>query len=173
MTPEALKETIRLHGLWLANDAAGARANLYGADLSGADLYGADLYGANLCGADLRGADLSGADLRGADLYGADLRGANLRGANLRGADLRGADLRGADLREGLKAGRWIGTASRGDSYLFHMFETDSGEPFIFAGCRAMLRSEYDAHIAAEYPGTPKAEATLRCLDYLAALKPV
>ena len=163
MTPEALKETIRLHGLWLANDAAGARANLYVAVLSGADLYGADLYGANLCGADLRGADLYGADLRGADLYGADLRGANLRGANLRGADLR----------EGLKAGRWIGTASRGDSYLFHMFETDSGEPFIFAGCRAMLRSEYDAHIAAEYPGTPKAEATLRCLDYLAALKPV
>ena len=113
MTPEALKETIRLHGLWLTNDAAGARANL------------------------------------------------------------SGANLRRADLREGLKAGRWLGTASRGDFYLFHMFETDSGEPFIFAGCRMMLLSEYHAHIAAEYPGTPKAEATLRCLDYLAALKPV
>ena len=128
MTPEALKETIRLHGLWLTNDAAGARANL---------------------------------------------SGANLSGANLSGANLSGANLRRADLREGLKAGRWLGTASRGDFYLFHMFETDSGEPFIFAGCRMMLLSEYHAHIAAEYPGTPKAEATLRCLDYLAALKPV
>ena len=158
MTPEALKETIRLHGLWLTNDAAGARANLSGANLSGANLSGA-----NLSGADLRRANLSGADLYGANLYGANLYGANLSGANLRRADLR----------EGLKAGRWLGTASRGDFYLFHMFETDSGEPFIFAGCRMMLLSEYHAHIAAEYPGTPKAEATLRCLDYLAALKPV
>ena len=157
MTPEALKETIRLHGLWLAEDAAGARANLQGA---------------NLYGADLRGADLSGANLRGANLYGANLYGADLRRANLSGANLSGADLRRADLREGLKAGRWLGTASRGDFYLFHMFETDSGEPFIFAGCRMMLLSEYHAHIAAEYPGTPKAEATLRCLDYLAAPKP-
>ncbi len=51
--------------------AAGARADLRGADLRGADLRGADLYGANL---------------RGADLYGADLRGANLGGKKLAGA---------------------------------------------------------------------------------------
>lgn len=153
MTPETLQETIRLHGLWLKGDSAGACANLQRANLYEANLRGANLYEANLREADLRGADL--------------------RGAGLREANLQRANLRGADLREGLKAGRWIGTASRGDSYLFHMFETDAGEPFIFAGCRAMLLSEYHAHIAKEYPDTPKAEATTRCLDYLASLAPL
>ena len=67
-TPEQLKETLRLHAIWLKAEAGGERANLRSADLSGADLSGADL----------SGADLSGADLSGADLYGANLYGANL-----------------------------------------------------------------------------------------------
>jgi len=75
---EQLKEIIKLHGLWLMDDAKGKRADLSGADLRGADLSGADLRGADLSGADLSGADLSGAYLSGADLIGADLSGADL-----------------------------------------------------------------------------------------------
>ncbi len=98
-----LKKTLRLHALYLANDPAGKRANLYGADLYGANLYSANLRSANLSGANLSsanlyGANLRSANLRGANLYGADLRGADLSSADLRGADLRGANLRGANL---------------------------------------------------------------------------
>ncbi len=82
MTPEAIKQTLEQHRLWL-RDEGGAPAGLRGADLRGADLRGA-----NLSEADLRGANLCGADLRGANLREADLRGANLCGAYLRGANL-------------------------------------------------------------------------------------
>jgi uncharacterized protein YjbI with pentapeptide repeats len=114
MNTEQIKETLRLHSLWLVNDLAGKRANLcganlYGADLRSANLSGANLYGAylrsanlsgaNLYGADLRSANLSGANLYGANLYGANLYGANLCGANLYGANLRSANLCGANLR--------------------------------------------------------------------------
>jgi hypothetical protein len=73
MTPEQLKETIRLHGAWLLDEPEGVHADLSGADLSGANLRRADLSGADLSGANLSGADLSGADLSGADLSGAKL----------------------------------------------------------------------------------------------------
>ena len=54
MNPDQLKETLRLHSLWLkGGDPAGKRANLYGANLYGADLRSADLSGANLSGANL------------------------------------------------------------------------------------------------------------------------
>ncbi len=104
MTIEELREKVRLHGLWLAGDPIGQRADLRGADLRGAYLQGADLRGAYLQGAYLRVAYLQRADLRGADLRGADLQGAHLRGADLQRADLRvaylqGAHLRGADLQ--------------------------------------------------------------------------
>jgi hypothetical protein len=114
MTPDQIKEVLKLHAAWLANKADGQRANLYGADLSSADLYGADLSSADLYGADLSSADLSNANLYGANLYGANLYGAdlsnanlsdanlsnaNLYGANLRSADLYNVDLRNADLR--------------------------------------------------------------------------
>ena len=73
-----IKESLRLHKLWLYGDNRGKRAILHGSDL--------------------RSADLSGADLRSADLSGADLRYSNLRSADLSGADLRSADLSGADI---------------------------------------------------------------------------
>lgn len=103
MTHAELQEVLRLHGLWLAGDSEGRRAdlsqaNLSHADLSQADLSHADLRWANLSGADLRWASLRGADLRWANLSHADLRAADLRGANLSGADLQGANLREADL---------------------------------------------------------------------------
>jgi hypothetical protein len=110
MTPEDIKETLRLHQLWLEGDPDGRKADLSEADLYGADLYGADLRkadlrdakmgGANLNDADLKWADLRGADIRGADLSDADLSDADLRDADLRDADLRDADLRDADLRK-------------------------------------------------------------------------
>ena len=85
------KLILQRHAAWLADEAGGKRANLYGANLYGADLRGANLYDANLRGANLRGADLRDADLYGANLYDADLRGADLRVADLCGADLCGA----------------------------------------------------------------------------------
>ena len=98
-----IAEVIRLHGLWLADQEGGKRADLTDAILTGAILTGAILTGAiirwaNLRGANLRGANLTGANLRGAILNGADLNGADLRGADLRGADLTRADLTGANL---------------------------------------------------------------------------
>lgn len=74
MKQEELNEIVRLHGLWLANNPEGKRANLLRADLLGANLLRADLREANLRGADLRGADLFGANLLGADLFGANLQ---------------------------------------------------------------------------------------------------
>ena len=46
-----LKETLRLHLLWIQNDPQGVRANLSGANLSGAYLSWANLSWANLSGA--------------------------------------------------------------------------------------------------------------------------
>ena len=93
METQEIAEVVRLHGLWLADQEGGKRA-----DLTEADLRGADLTRANLNGAILRGADLTRANLNGADLPGADLTEANLTRANLNGAYLRGADLTRADL---------------------------------------------------------------------------
>ena len=103
----------------------------------------------------------------------ADLTRADLTGADLTCADLTRANLTGATIRPGLTLGRNIGQATRGDSYVFNAFETDSGELFFFAGCRSFLHSEFDSHIAANYPSSDKARATIACLDYLAALRPL
>ena len=98
ISKDELKEILRLHALWLTDEAGGKCADLRGADLRYADLRGADLSYTDLRGADLSGADLSYTDLRGADLSSANLRGADLSYTDLRGADLSGADLRYANL---------------------------------------------------------------------------
>lgn len=113
-----------------------------------------------------RGEGGTRADLRGANLSEADLRGADLSWANLSEADLSGAAV-----REGIALGRNLGHASRGDQYIFYAFESSANEPFIFAGCRAMLRSEYEAYINKEYPNTAKAKATRACLEYVCNLQ--
>ena len=63
-----IKEVLRLHKMWLANEEGGERANLIGANLRYANLSGADFSDAELSGADLRYADLSGANFGGANL---------------------------------------------------------------------------------------------------------
>src|ERR1035437_3811823 len=98
MTIEELREKIRLHGLWLANDPRGSRANLRGAYLREADLQRADLQGAYLQGANLQGANLQRAYLQRAYLQGADLQGADLHGADLQETYLQGADFDLADI---------------------------------------------------------------------------
>jgi uncharacterized protein YjbI with pentapeptide repeats len=86
MTPEQIKETLRLHAMWVRGEVGGVRA-----DLSRANLSRADLSRANLSRADLSRAYLFRADLSRAYLFGADLSGADLSGAYLFGADLSGA----------------------------------------------------------------------------------
>jgi hypothetical protein len=150
------------------------KANLSGANLSGADLYGANLYGAdlsranlsgaNLYGANLSGADLSGANLSGANLSGANLSGANLSGANLYGADLSRANLYGADLSKGL---RIVQGPTRSDGYHFSLRVCCPGEHIVVAGCRNFTIEQFKAHVASEYPDTPKATETLAILAFL------
>ena len=73
-----------------------------------------------------------------------------------------GADLVGANL-VGLKL---IARASRAD-YEFVLWSSVLGGHIIRAGCRTFTLTEYRAHVAAEYPGSDKAEETLAILDYL------
>ncbi len=157
VTADELKEVIRKHVLWLADEEVGERANLRSANLRSADLRSADLRYADLRSADLSNADLSNADLRSADLSNANLRSANLRyadlsnanlsnanlryadlrsadlsSANLRSADLRSADLRSADLRYADLI--LVGQDIRG--YLFWAYQNEVGVVVIRAGCR-------------------------------------
>ena len=107
--------------------------------------------------ADLRGADLSGADLSGADLSGAYLSGAYLRGAYLSGAYLSGAD----------KVERLLAIANRLDGYAFYAFRLQDGSVKIVAGCRYFTPDEFRAHVAKNYPDTPKAVETLSIIEHI------
>lgn len=163
MTHDQIQTVLSAHKQWLDGDSTGKRANLSGVILSDAVLSDAVL----------RFADLRFADLTGADLRGADLRGADLTGADLCRADLYGAVLRRADLRDGIKAKRLVGQATRGiDSYVFYCIETDSDSDrfYYIAGCRSFTRQEFESHIESEYPGTEKASRTRDCMDYLESL---
>ena len=125
MNTEQLKETLRLHALWLKNEPEGKRANLIWANLSRADLSGADLIWADLSGANLSRANLSRADLSRANLIWADLSRANLSRANLSGADLSGANLSGADLKD-TKTDLEIPVVDNLDARLLAAVEADS-----------------------------------------------
>ena len=114
-----IAETLRLHQLWWNDDAAGAQA---------------DLTGANLRGADLRGANLGGANLRWANL-----RGANLRGANLTGANLTGANLEGAHLPDGMRW--WQGGAYGPRRRMIRVLALD-GAVTVMAGCIVGTRDD-------------------------------
>ena len=60
------------------------------------------------------------------------------------------------------------GRAYRSDGYEFLIFATETGE-CVRAGCRTFTLAEFRAHVAKEYPDTPKAHETLRLLDFLEA----
>ena len=109
---------------------------------------------------------LGAAVRKSANLEDAYLKGANLTDANLAGAILTRASLAGASLRHDVKIIRLIGRAQRSDDYTFMGFQTNAGLR-IKAGCRLMSPDEYRAHIAKEYPGTPKAAETLAIIQHL------
>ena len=86
-------------------------------------------------------------------------------GADLREADLRGANLHGANLGDYVLV-RLVARAARVlDGYEFLLFTTET-KPLIRAGCRTFAVDQYRRHIAAEYPGTPKARETEAILTY-------
>ena len=146
-------------------------ANMSGADMSWANMSHANMRHANMSGADMSGTNMSHADMRHANLRDADMRWIDLRDANMSDANLVGANLRCINLslasrREGFKIHRLIARVSRSDSHLFMGFLTDAGL-IIMAGCRLMSPDEYRAHVAKEYPDTPKAEETLGVIQYI------
>ena len=120
--------------------------------------------------ANLAGANLAGANLARANLAGADLAGAYLAGAYLAGADLAGANLAGADLARGYLAGAKVvgivARATRSDGYEFIAYNTDRGL-IIRAGCRTFSLAQFRAHVAENYPDTPKAVETTDILDFI------
>ena len=85
MSPDEITDVLAEHGLWLAGEPQGRRADLTGANLTGADLTGANLTGANLTDAYLYGANLTGAYLARANLARANLYGAKLRVSDVDG----------------------------------------------------------------------------------------
>jgi len=130
ITPEELKEVLRLHWLWLNEEAGGVRADLSRTDLSytglihanlsraimvdtnltAANLTAANLSYANLRSANLADANLSNVNLSNASLYNAILIRVDLFGANLYGAGMEGANLSGGRLR-------WVNLADANLSY--------------------------------------------------------
>jgi len=138
----------------------------------GGAVKAAYLSGADLSGADLSRADLSGAYLSRAYLSGANLSGAYLSGANLSGANLSRADLSRADLDRAMVNAKPVKTlvarVTRNDGYSFFLWQFQDDSHVIIAGCRTLTIDEFQAHVAAKYPGTPKAAETLAILDYLA-----
>jgi uncharacterized protein YjbI with pentapeptide repeats len=161
MTNRTLAQMLADH----ANRHNGGR-RLVWSELTSAEqalFWRANLRGANLYGADMRGANLNGADLNGADLYGASLRGADLNGANLYRAKLHKAYLYGAKLTPGLVC--FQGPTSS-DGYDFILFVCPMGHTVI-SGCHNMTLPEYEAHIAANYEGTERADETRAILAYL------
>ena len=146
-------------------------AVLTGADLTRAVLTGADLplavlTGANLSDSDLAGANMYVANLIGANLIEADLHGVDLTKASLRGAHLRGADFSGAKIHNDTLASI-ITRIGRSDGHEFIAFRLADGSVKIMAGCRWMTPDEYRDHVAATYPGTPKAAETLAIIDHI------
>ena len=154
MTQDELNETLRLHRLWIADDAGGVQANLCGAGLSGANLSGADMRWADMRWADLRGADLSGADMRWADLSGAYLIGAYLSGAVLRGA----------------KGILRVGPAL--DGYEFFAVRR-AGVVWVKAGCRWFSADDARAHWSKPRPDNEPLQAQRRAfVEFLIASCP-
>ena len=128
MTPEQLKEILRLHGMWLRGEDGGTRANLADANLAGANLARANLADANLAGAYLARANLADANLADANLAGADLARANL-------ADAKGI----ADVFAVSRIG------SRNGQTTFARL--DDGSVYVWCGCFRGTLDEFAARV--------------------------
>lgn len=115
----------------------------------------------------LEGGVAARAILRGANLRGAYMQDADMQGANMRGADMQGANLQGAHLDSEKRALGLLGRATRSDDHEFFIFSLIGGGTIIKAGCRLLTPDEYRAHVAREYPDTPKSRETLRIIGYL------
>ena len=87
-TQTSLSATLRSHALWIANPAAGRRADLSESTFNDTDLSGVTLSRALLIGTTFLDSNLSRADLTGTRLDRADLQRANLAGADFTGATL-------------------------------------------------------------------------------------
>ena len=123
MKKQLLRNAIKLHAMWLSNEAGGERirasdvssfadlsneslshgmlmgANLRYAKMRRATFVQASLHNANMEYGDLVRANLNGAWMRCANLDECDLTEASLVNTCLEGADMRSAKLWGADLR--------------------------------------------------------------------------
>lgn len=100
---------------------------------------------------------------------GMAVKWAKLTRAKLTGANLPWANLSEAKIKDGSSTVTALrGRAVRSDGYEFLIFSLQDGE-MIRAGCRTLTLAEFRAHVAAEYPGTPKAAETTRILDFLEA----
>ena len=163
MTPEDLKEVLRLHGMWLRGDDGGTRANLTGANLAGAYLAGANLAGAYLAGANLADAYFAGAYLARANLTGAYLARANLTGAYLARANFTDANLTGVYLVGANLAGAYLADANLADAKgIADVFAVsrigsrngqttfarlDDGSVYVWCGCFRGTLDEFAARV--------------------------
>ena len=166
MSQTKLNEIVRLHGLWLAGDPAGVRADLRGADLTEMNLMWANLARVNLTGADLTEMNLTEtnlmwANLTRANLTGVKLTGTNLKGANLTGADLTDADLTDADLTEtnltravlpeGVKI---VSVSGIGSSRRMTTYRIDTDE--VWCGCFKGTLKEFSEAVESTHVNNPE-----------------
>ena len=142
-------------------------------DLSGSDLSRLDLRWSNLSRLDLSRSDLSGSNLRKSNLSGSNLSGSNLSGSDLSGSNLSGSNLSGSDLSDTKYnndiISHIVARATRLDGYEFFAFATDNGIK-IKAGCKYLSIKEAKAHVAKNYPNTPKAIETLSIIRHIESM---
>ena len=127
-----------------------------------------DLSGSDLSRLDLRWSNLSRLDLSRSDLSGSNLRKSNLSGSNLSGSNLSGSDLSDTKYNNDIIS-HIVARATRLDGYEFFAFATDNGIK-IKAGCKYLSIKEAKAHVAKNYPNTPKAIETLSIIRHIESM---
>lgn len=91
-----VKETLRLHKLWIAGHPEGERAFFSWKDLTGSNFTGYDLSGASFVCARLAGSNFANCNLKKANFDGAVLTAANFNWADLLDANLHDSHLKHA-----------------------------------------------------------------------------
>jgi len=93
------------------------------------------------------------------DLHNANLSYSDLSYSNLSGATINGEKIKVIFAR----------VQHEGDPHSFAAITLETGSYKIASDSRWFTDAEFRAHVAAEYPDTPKAIETLAILDYIAA----